>query len=122
MSTKSNPGEFDCYAAAEPDEPLFILLGRDRHAPTLVWLWAVLREIDQEEPQKVANARDCCLAMLKWQHEKGRSAVGLGQGVLAGILELMRAANHAGRVATNDATDVEVVRRFLSQAFVKAGA
>lgn len=30
MGTKNNPGEFDCYANAAPDEPMFILLGRDQ--------------------------------------------------------------------------------------------
>ena len=39
MGTKNNPGTFDCYANAEGDEPMFVLLGRDKHAPTLVWLW-----------------------------------------------------------------------------------
>ena len=29
MATKNNPGKFDCYTNAEPDEPMFILLGRD---------------------------------------------------------------------------------------------
>jgi hypothetical protein len=29
MGTKSNPGPFDCYAKAEPDEPMFVLLARD---------------------------------------------------------------------------------------------
>lgn len=43
MGTKNDPGEFDCYARAHPDEPLFTLLGRDRLAPGLVRLWAALR-------------------------------------------------------------------------------
>jgi len=28
MATKKNPGEFDCYANAGPDEPMFVLLAR----------------------------------------------------------------------------------------------
>lgn len=36
MGTKNNPGRYDCYANAEPDEPMFVLLGHDRHAATLV--------------------------------------------------------------------------------------
>lgn len=36
MGTKNRPGTFDCYAAAGPDEPLFVLLGRDPVAPLLV--------------------------------------------------------------------------------------
>ncbi|HAW11807.1 MAG TPA: aspartate decarboxylase, partial [Chloroflexi bacterium] len=29
MGTKNNPGKFDCYDDAHPDEPMFVLLGRD---------------------------------------------------------------------------------------------
>lgn len=43
MSTKNNPGAFDCYAKAADDEPMFILLGRDVDAPDLVELWALQR-------------------------------------------------------------------------------
>jgi hypothetical protein len=43
MGTKNNPGKFDCYAEAEPDEPMFILLGRDKDAPEQVRRWAVSR-------------------------------------------------------------------------------
>lgn len=44
MGTKNNPGKFDCYANAEPDEPIFVLLGRDPHAYKAVWKWAEDRE------------------------------------------------------------------------------
>ena len=44
MGTKNNPGEFDFYAAAEPDEPIFILLGRDPHAHAAVRKWAFDRQ------------------------------------------------------------------------------
>ena len=40
MATKNNPGKFDCYDKAEPDEPMFVLLARDARAPLLVELWA----------------------------------------------------------------------------------
>ena len=42
MGTKDNPGSYDCYAKAAPDEPMFILLARDPAAPVLVRLWAEL--------------------------------------------------------------------------------
>ena len=93
MGTKNNPGAYDCYANAEPDEPMFVLLARDKHAPTLVWLWATLRELDQEKPEKVLEARQCVVDMLAWQADHGRQVVGLGQAVLAGTLELIRMAN-----------------------------
>lgn len=113
MGTKSTPGKFDCYQNAEPDEPMFVLLGRDRHAPTLVWLWAVLRELDQEDPEKVKEARECCLNMMVWAKNHGRKSVGIGQAALAGVLELIRCANYAVKEASNCPTDMEEVRKML---------
>lgn len=115
MGTKNNPGQFDCYANAEPDEPMFVLLARDRHAPTLVWLWAALRELDQEKPEKVAEARACCLNMIRWATEHDRKVVGLGHAMLAGLFDLMRIANAAVKDAKNGATDTDVIRAFLSR-------
>lgn len=66
MGTKNNLGSFDCYANAHPDEPMFVLLGRDKNAPSLVDLWANQRELDGEDPIKVAEARDCADVMRRW--------------------------------------------------------
>lgn len=63
MGTKNNPGKFDCYANAEPDEPMFILLGRDPLAGALVRLWAETRRGMGEDPAKVAEALACANAM-----------------------------------------------------------
>lgn len=63
MGTKNNPGKFDCYENAHPDEPMFILLARDPHAPLLVRLWAELRALHAGNPSKVAEARTCADAM-----------------------------------------------------------
>lgn len=60
MGTKDKPGDFDCYAAAAPDEPMFVLLARDPSAPLLVSLWATIREkLGNEDPAKVEEARGC---------------------------------------------------------------
>ncbi len=72
MATKNKPGKFDCYANAEPDEPMFILLGRDRHAPSVVRQWADMREIEGEDPAKVAEARQCAEAMEDFREERRR--------------------------------------------------
>lgn len=40
MGTKLHPGEFDCYAAAKDDEPMFVMLARDDLAPERVDEWA----------------------------------------------------------------------------------
>lgn len=67
MGTKNNPGEFDCYENAEPDEPMFVLLGRDRHAPGLVAAWAGMREAEGEDKAKVDEAFRCAEAMTAWR-------------------------------------------------------
>ena len=76
MATKNNPGTYDCYANAEPDEPMFVLLGRDRTAPGLVRTWAASREVEnhrrggkQTDKAKIAEARACADAMEAWQRE-----------------------------------------------------
>ena len=73
MGTKNHPGQFDCYAIAEDDEPIFTLLGRDPEAPSLVRRWA--RRADRNRtatPEKVAEARKCAKAMEIWYHrDKG---------------------------------------------------
>lgn len=95
MGTKNNPGEFDCYANADPDEPMFILLGRDKHAPLLVELWAKLRAADGEDPQKVSEARECGAAMRTWLASLGKTPMSFGleavirQKIIT-ILEILR--------------------------------
>lgn len=70
MGTKNNPGNFDCYENAEPDEPMFVLLGRDKHAPILVRIWAELRELDNENPKKIQEARYCAESMEHYRLTK----------------------------------------------------
>lgn len=96
MATKNKPGAWDYYANAnaEPDEPLFVLLARDKHAPALVWLWAAMRELDGETRDKVAEARDCTAAMAEWLIEnRGKQPVGIGHAVLCGVMEIITQAN-----------------------------
>jgi PRTRC genetic system protein C len=114
-ATKNNPGAYDCYDKADPDEPMFVLLARDKHAPALVWLWSVLREIDSEKPEIVAEARKSCVEMMAWAHDHDRKSVGLAQGILAGVFELIRTVNAGQKDKTNDQTDIEVIRRFLCE-------
>lgn len=69
MGTKNKPGNFDCYANAEPDEPMFILLARDKGAPLLVEHWALQRAAQGEDEAKVQEALDCAHNMRKWREE-----------------------------------------------------
>lgn len=74
MGTKAQPDIFDCYSNARDDEPLFIVLARDKDAPLLVRMWALLREQAVEmgakppsDLQMVANARQCAYEMERWR-------------------------------------------------------
>jgi hypothetical protein len=70
MGTKNNPNPNDCYAKAEPDEPMFVLLARDQHAPQLVELWAARRASEGEDPAKVEEALKCAKTMRKYRYER----------------------------------------------------
>jgi len=80
MGTKTQPGQFDCYAALEPDEPFFVLKATDVSAPLAVFLWAELyRERKQRAGQWNAKAVDrYCEAhlignqMYEWRAKKAR--------------------------------------------------
>lgn len=72
MGTKNEPSAFDCYANAEPDEPLFTLLARDESAPMLVELWAEARRIAHPEDPKIAEAMQCAHSMRLWFITKGK--------------------------------------------------
>lgn len=99
MGTKNNPGSYDCYANAEPDEPMFVLLARDPLAPILVEIWAKLREYFPSDSQKTHEARNCANAMRDWR-EENRELISAAK--LREVQALARAANsaaeHAGRI------------------------
>jgi hypothetical protein len=70
VGTQNNPGKFDCYAKAEPDEPMFVLLGRDPHAAAAVRKWAADRATmiaegkkPPEDIEMVNEAYECADAM-----------------------------------------------------------
>jgi len=83
MGTKNNPSRHDCYAKAEPDEPLFTLLGRDPQGANLVHLWIRLRNKDaqgarrlleemivtaDQQPQKLSDADKVIEAIGCFEH------------------------------------------------------
>jgi hypothetical protein len=76
MATKANPGKFDCYKNALPDEPMFILLARDPDFARLVNEWADRRQADiqcGERPMTdreiVYEARECAEAGERWRRK-----------------------------------------------------
>jgi hypothetical protein len=66
MSTKTDPGTFDCYAKLADDEPYFVLRAKDPHAPALVELWAALREAEFGPTLKFDEAKRCAEHMRLW--------------------------------------------------------
>lgn len=90
MGTKNKPGSFDCYLQALPEEPLFTLLARDRHAPDTVEKWADSRELEIRrgyggnkeklvaELQQLAEARKIAGDMRNWR----RQNMGVWKGAL----------------------------------------
>ena len=74
MGSKNEPGQYDCYANAMPDEPMFVLLARDPAAPELVEAWANGRLYDmavgkrpQSDMAMVEEAQDCAKKMRAWR-------------------------------------------------------
>lgn len=78
MGTKNNPGRFDCYANAEPDEPMFVLLGRDPTASIVVGFWRTLKMAMKQKgeskssEEKLDEARQCSYAMKAWAEDHGK--------------------------------------------------
>lgn len=72
MGTKNNPGDFDCYEKADPDEPMFVLLGRDVDAPDLVELWALQRLArgHGHKEEKPLEALGCAQDMREYANRK----------------------------------------------------
>jgi len=69
MSTKDNPGAFDCYAKLAPDEPYFVLRAKDLVAPEVVEDWVKLRTLQPGNigNPKLAEALACARAMRAWR-------------------------------------------------------
>lgn len=77
MGTKSDPGNFNCYENAMEDEPMFILLGRDKQAPAALEKWANERakavrqgKKPEEDMEQVHDARKTALEMKAWRRKR----------------------------------------------------
>jgi hypothetical protein len=72
MSTKNNPGKYPCYERAEPDEPMFVLLGRDPIASFLITTWARVRQEMGKDEEQSREAYLTAFVMQKWAESKGK--------------------------------------------------
>ena len=73
MATKNNPGPHSCYDKADPDEPLFTLLGRDPCAPFVVIFWCKMRALLGKDPAQIEEAGACAEAMRDWAMKLGKN-------------------------------------------------
>lgn len=72
MPTKQNPGAFDCYKAALPDEPIFVILGRDPAGPATLEYWAAQRikmgkTVADDDKDRLRVAFDEAKEMQEWR-------------------------------------------------------
>lgn len=67
----------NCYGNAREQEPLFTLLGRDRHGAALVELWAFMREKEGEPAERVADAREAAEEMRAYGQSLGKPVLTL---------------------------------------------
>lgn len=106
MGSKINPGQFDCYANALPDEPMFILLARDPMAPMLVQNWANARkqliatgEKPLEDMALVDEAETCAAEMRAWRfNNEGKWRVRADDGVDPTTTDLLKPRGNHGLV------------------------
>lgn len=108
MSTKNNPGRYDCYVHAERDEPMFVLLGRDVHAPALVREWADIREEKGEPADKIQEARECADAMVLFRAQRaarGGVACELKRYVVVEVPTALGIVTGIGRARVIDSFD-----------------
>jgi hypothetical protein len=80
MSTKQQPGNYDCYAKLADDEPYFVLRAKDLTAPAAVeewiarrlfewFLWKGHAPMTPEYRAKLDEARACAVAMREWKDQ-----------------------------------------------------
>jgi hypothetical protein len=114
VETKAKPSPEGCYARALPDEPMFILLGRDRCAPDAIRRWAdertrlAIEEDWSEDPERITDAVDTADAMERWrvEHEgawrRSVTAMDVPEADLSDIaLRVLRRAPALGILATD---------------------
>lgn len=72
MATKNHGGQFRCYDAALPDEPMFVILARDPAAPATVEFWATERVRqgkvhEQDDQDRIKAAIDEAKEFQEWR-------------------------------------------------------
>ena len=60
-----------CLGKCADDETVFVLVARDKLAPDVVKVWALMAESAGAPEEKVAEARELAAAMQSWQRRNG---------------------------------------------------
>lgn len=101
MGTKRNPGKFDCHAAANFDEPLFTLAGRDPLAGALIRMWHYVRS---RNPSVFNDAPDKLAEALRSADEADKWCVSLDKVPVGQILPLIDEADLKAELERRGAT------------------
>lgn len=68
MSTKLNPGKYDCFSKLAADEPYFVLRAKDPVAPRVIEEWVRQRTSrGQDSNPKLKEALDVGVEMMTWR-------------------------------------------------------
>ena len=72
MSSKQNPSVYNGYKAALPDEPIFVILGRDPAGPATLDFWASQRiklgkTVGEDDKDRIRAAIDEAKEMQEWR-------------------------------------------------------
>jgi hypothetical protein len=70
MGTKQDPSRFDGYGKAEPDEPVFTLIGRDPAAPALIREWVRHHQNAKTDGTQLMEALAVADEMDRWRMER----------------------------------------------------
>lgn len=104
-ATLADPGNLDCLAKAEADEPMFILLARDPAAPAVIRQWAEDRiagharyELD-DQTEHARAARQIADAMELWREANPGKRQTAQEGTLDRFISKEAAARYVERFA-----------------------
>lgn len=80
MPTKQHPGVYDCYKSALPDEPIFVILGRDPAGPATLEFWAEKRiklgkVVADDDKDRIRHAIDEAKEMQDWRDRMMEASV-----------------------------------------------
>lgn len=124
METKANPGPHACFNRALADEPMFILLGRDRAAPDAIRAWVEARnrlglDTDQEQLLEAFKDSDRFREWREANDGRWRTEVPPRADLIPTPTDETSSA--AGRILASDPFGSRKLVRQLSQKLADAG-